>query len=65
MTPSSSKLITSRLDAMRNICIRKHRNRLVSQLKMSRSDAGQRSGRLTGMQFAVMQVLHDGSELPG
>ena len=21
--------------------------------------------RLTGMQFAVMQVLHDGSELPG
>lgn len=26
----------------------------------------QRSGgRLTGMQFAVMQVLHDGSELPG
>ena len=44
---------------------KKEASEQCSEPKASRSSERSCGKRLTGMQFAVMQVLHDGGELPG
>ena len=64
---SNNVLAGSKLIASRCYCLDVFgRSKQCSKQKqVSRSNERSFCKRLTGMQFAVMQVLHDGGQLPG